>query len=107
MGVTINAKCRPVAMDEPERYGDDEPDEVRPRYPFIAFADREELVREAALCDGLGVVLLWPLAGPDVRALHRQQNLTLIVDNRVHQDWHIEAFREREKKQGEAGGYPL
>jgi hypothetical protein len=85
-------------MDDPEWDGDEEADNVGPCDPLVTLATREKLVREATPCNGLGVVLLWLLAGPNVCPLHRQQNFALVNDDRVHHDWATLTLRSQKGK---------
>ena len=57
-------------MDDIEWDRNNEADDVGPRDPFVTLASREELVGETPPGNGLGVVLLRLLAGPDVCPLH-------------------------------------
>lgn len=42
-------------------------------------------MRETTPSDGLRVVLLWLLSGPDVCALNGKKNVALVVDDTVHE----------------------
>lgn len=57
-------------VDDPERDGHQETDDVSPRDPLITLSMRKELVREATPRYGLRIILLGLLARPDICALY-------------------------------------
>ena len=73
------------AVGEVCRDWDDEADQEGQRDPLVARADAEHLAGYAP-GDGEGVELLYVLAGPDVGALDRLQDLALVLDDRDHHD---------------------
>lgn len=72
-------------MRDPKRHRHEQTEEIRPRDPLVPFPDREELVGERP-GDGLRVVLLGLLAGPDVGAFDGEEDVALVVDDGVHHD---------------------
>ena len=80
----IRAELWPVPVHGPEGKWHDESEHVRPRNPLVSLAAGEKLVAKAAPYDCLGVVRLRLLARPDISALNGQQDLTLVVDDRIH-----------------------
>lgn len=53
---------------------------------------------ESTPCDGLGIVLLRLLAGPNVGPLHRQKDWSLIIDDRVHKNFGAEKQKGGRRK---------
>ena len=49
----VEVETREPTVDEPERYGNDEADEICVGYPGVDFADAEELVWKATPCNCL------------------------------------------------------
>jgi len=74
-----------VAVEQPEGHGHDEAEQVRDRDPLVARADGEHVVCHTP-GDGQGVVLLHVLAGPDVGAFGRGQNVGLCAHDGLHHD---------------------
>lgn len=81
----VHAKRWPLLVHEPKRHRDDEAEDVCPGCPLIALPGSEEFMRETTPSDGLRVVLLWLLSGPDVSALNGKKNIALVVDDTVHE----------------------
>ena len=73
-------------MHEPEWNGNEQAKDISPRDPLVALAVGEELMRKRAPGDGLRVVLLNLLAGPDIGALDRHQDVALMEEDRAHDD---------------------
>jgi hypothetical protein len=82
----IGAQFWEEPVDDPEWDGNKEAEDVGPRDPLVTFPIREEFVGKTSPGNGLRVVLLWLLAGPNVCPMHGQQNFALVIDYRVHHD---------------------
>lgn len=81
----IQTQLREVLVAEPEGERDEDTDGKGDGDHVVCAAGGEDLAGCAAPCDGLGVVVLHVLAGPDVGGL-AEENVALVLDDGVHHD---------------------
>jgi hypothetical protein len=71
-------------MDEPEWDRHKESNDIGPCNPLVPLSGSEQVVAETPPRDRLGVILLWGLTRPEVGSLNGEQDVALVLDNRVH-----------------------
>lgn len=74
------------AVEQVEGKGDHEADEEGESDPLVTGAVAEHVAGKSAPGNGLRVVLLDVLAGPDIGALDGEEDIALVVDNGDHHD---------------------
>jgi len=83
----VESKLGEELVSDPEGEGSEDADsETDGDHVVLAVGGTEDFVAGTAPCDGLGVVGLHVLAGPDVGSFDGEEDVALVVDDGVHHD---------------------